>query len=147
MKDEASNTLGATNDRAETTARYLAPSSAHSPKPSTVSPLVRLPATWSQTNSATPTPPATPNTSASPCQPYATKKTASGSSFIVIEDQQMVKAWVRVSEDAFIGRNQKGMAFFKAIFELNNEIKPPYCQLPSAKSVKKQTKKDTTGFS
>lgn len=142
LQNEASNIMKMTNDRAETTARLLAFSLVHSPAPSTVSPLAPSPATSSQVSSSgtAPTPPATPNPPASPCQPCATKKMARGSSFKVAQDEQMMKAWVRVSKDAVIGSDQKWEAFLKATHELCNKTKNSNFQLRSAEFVKKRTK-------
>lgn len=57
------------------------------------------------------------------------------------EDVALTKAWVRVSEDAIIGSDQKGEAFYRAVSEYFDTIKPSYCTNRNAKSVERRVRK------
>lgn len=62
------------------------------------------------------------------CCDHNDKEFLRGSSFTTSKDEAVVKAWVRVSEDAIVGSDQRGDAFYKAINELYKTLKPWYVQ-------------------
>lgn len=78
--------------------------------------------------------------SAQPTTP-SKQKGARGSSFSTAEDEALVKSWIRTSEDAVIGSDQKGEVFFKAINEYYHTIKPAYCSRRNDKSTERRIKK------
>lgn len=130
-------------------ATMASPSASHRPTPTTYV------NSWTANNPG-PTPPATPGSDEGsaagstrgvetprPSTLFigAKKKVARGRSFSTAEDEAMTNAWVRVSEDAIVGSDQKGETFFKAIADLYATLKPAYCQHRTTESVKKRVKK------
>lgn len=85
-----------------------------------------------------PTPPSTPGPA--PSTPSA-KKIARGTSFKKEEDELLTKAWVRVSEDAVVGSDQKAEVFYRAVNEFYETIKPAYYQKRNVKSIERRLKK------
>ena len=53
----------------------------------------------------------------------------------------MTKAWLRVSEDAIVGSDQKGETFYKAITEHFDITKPGWCKSRTVKSIERRMRK------
>ena len=94
------------------------------------------------------TPPPTPSASNAPVpsgRPAAAqpspRKQARGSSFVPEEDIALTKAWGRISENAITGSDQKGEAFYRAIADLFDTLKPSYCTGRNVKSIERRVRK------
>jgi len=100
--------------------------------PTPILPATALPASASSTPLTTPrpTPPSTPGPV--PPSPAGGKKRGTG--FTSEEDVLLTKAWVRVSEDAIVGSEQKGEVFYKSINDYYDSKRPPHCAQRSVKS-------------
>lgn len=94
-----------------------------------------------QQTSATPTSSTTTTPTNEPGVDTGGKKSARESSFTTKEDENLCQAWLRVSEDSITSSDQKGDAFYQAIAEYYESIKPAYCSAHNSDSIRRRLKK------
>lgn len=93
------------------------------------------------------------DTSAMPCDnaPVSTllstpnevdrRKAPRGSSFTTLNDEEVAKAWIQISEDDIVASDQKEELFFKAINYYYDVIKLSYCHRRIITSLERSVKK------
>ena len=114
------------------------------PSPSPSAPLALLPSTPQTPLSSAPQNPLssaqTTPTNATAGVPAPSASRVRGSSFTTRKDEALTKAWIRVSEEAVIGADQKGDVFYKAIDEYYETIQPQTSPKRKLKSIESRVK-------
>lgn len=104
-----------------------------------------LPASASLVTSSASTPISTPLSSPPSTPGPATQRSTAGkkrgAGFTSEEDGLLTKAWVRISEDAIVGSEQKGEVFYKAINDYYDATRPPHSTQRTVKSIERRVRK------